>query len=282
MRHDIADIVEIFYRNTQFYLLTISSNGLQTQETINAVRKMFQKTNNAHILIYTSLDGLEETHEKIRGAPGGFKKSLNTIAELKKLKAEFSNLGVGTITTINAENQAEMKDLALFLKNKIKPDTMTINMLRGKPRTTQLGKIDLKNYYDFIKIQQEGWESGDLGYFKIFSKTILQKREMRQKKIISSIFNTNKYVIPCQAANISCIMTETGDLYPCELLDMKIGNIREVGYDFKKLWHSIKAQEARKFIKDTKCHCTYECALTTNILFNPKELIKMMFEKSSF
>jgi radical SAM protein with 4Fe4S-binding SPASM domain len=281
LRHDIADIVEIFHRNTNFYLLTISTNGLQTQDTINAVRKMCQKTNNAHILIYTSLDGLEETHEKIRGASGIFKKSLRTIAELKELKAEFSNLGVGTITTINAQNQSEMKDLALFIKNEIKPDTMTINMLRGKPRTTQLGKIELKNYFDFINVQQEGWISGDLGYFNIFAKTIVQKREMRQKKIISSIFNTNKYVIPCQAAHISCIMNEKGDLYPCEILDMKIGNIRKAGYDFKKLWHSPKAVEARKFIKNTQCHCTYECALTTNILFNPKELIKMMFQKST-
>jgi MoaA/NifB/PqqE/SkfB family radical SAM enzyme len=282
LRHDIAEIAEIFYRNTKFYLMSVITNGLQTDGTIIAVRKMCQKTNNANILISVSLDGLEETHEKIRGAPGGFKKSLKTIAELKKLKAEFSNLVIGVNTTINSENQKEMKDLALFLKNEVKPDTMTLNMLRGKPRATYLGNIDLKNYHEFLKIERAAWESGDLAHFKMSIKTILQKREMRQKEIISSIFKKNKYVLPCQATNISCIMTETGDLYPCELLDMKIGNIREAGYDFKKLWNSPKASEVRKFIRDTKCFCTFEPAITTNILFNPKELIKMMFEKSSF
>ncbi len=76
--------------------------------------------------------------------------------------------------------------------------------------------------------------------------------------------------------NISCVMTETGDLYPCEILNRKIGGIRETGYNFSKLYYSKNAEEIRQFIKGTKCYCTYECAITTNILFNIKQLIKML------
>jgi hypothetical protein len=71
-------------------------------------------------------------------------------------------------------------------------------------------------------------------------------------------------------------MTETGDLYPCEILNRKIGGIRETGYNFGKLYYSKNAEEIRQFIKGTKCYCTYECAITTNILFNIKQLIKML------
>ncbi|MFH1076919.1 MAG: SPASM domain-containing protein, partial [Pseudomonadota bacterium] len=85
----------------------------------------------------------------------------------------------------------------------------------------------------------------------------------------------------CRAGDISCIMTEAGDLYPCEILDKKIGNIRDVDYNFKKLWYSERARGIRRFIKDTNCYCTYECAITTNILFNMSQLIKMFMATSA-
>jgi len=54
--------------------------------------------------------------------------------------------------------------------------------------------------------------------------------------------------------------------------------VRNVDYDFKKLWYSPKADETRAFIRDTKCFCTYECFLTVNILFNPLVLPRVMRE----
>ncbi len=275
LRKDIAQIAEIFYRNNRFNILTISTNGILQNSIIRSVSEICKKCKNAHLIIYVSLDGLEKTHNHIRRTPDGFKKTIETIQGLKKLKKDFKNLNVATVTTCTAENQKEMKALSLFLKDKIRPDNITINMIRGKPRSTYLGAINLKYYFDFIKVQEEGWSTGDLGYFNFFGRIFHQRRELLQKKIISTVFNEGKYVIPCRAGNISCVMSETGDLYPCEILNKKIGNIRNVNYDFKKLWHSDRAEKIRKFITDTKCYCTYECAITTNILFNIKQLIKM-------
>ena len=77
-------------------------------------------------------------------------------------------------------------------------------------------------------------------------------------------------------------MFANGDILPCELLiDRKLGNVRDVNYDFKKIWYSQKADETRKFIRDTKCFCTYECFLTVNILFNPRMMPKILKEWGS-
>ena len=228
-------------------------------------------------MVSVSLDGLEKTHNNIRNIPDGFKRSIKTIYELKELKKEHKNLNVATVTTCTAENQIELKDLALFLKDEVKPDNIVVNIVRGKPRSGPLGEVELKHYFDFVKVQEEGWASGDLGYYGFFGKSLLKGKEALQKKIVSTVFKENRYVVPCQAGNISCVMTETGDLYPCEILDKKIGNIREADYDFKKIWCSEKAENIRKFIRKTKCYCKYECAITTNILFNLKQLAKMLF-----
>ncbi len=275
LREDIAQIADLFYRNNKFHVLTITTNGILQDQIIRSVGEMCKICKGAHLVVYVSLDGLEETHNKIRGSPEAFKKAVATIRELKKLKMSFKNVNVATVTTCTAENQRQMRDLALFLKDDVKPDTITINLIRGKPRSTPLGDVDIRYYFDFLKVLQEGWSSGDLGHFDLFGKSLLKRKELLQRKIISTVFKENRCVIPCLAGNISCVMNEVGDLYPCEILDKKIGNIRDVNHDFKKLWHSKKADEIRKYIRDTKCYCTYECAITTNILFNAGQLVKM-------
>lgn len=278
LRKDIVQIAETFYRNNKFSILTITTNGMFQDSITKAVSEICRKCTKSQVIVYVSLDGLEQTHNQIRGAPEGFQKALGTIQNLKKLKKDFKNLSVATVTTINAENQEEVKDLALFLKDSVKPDNITINMIRGKPKSLPLGNVDLKNYFDFIKVQQEGWSRKDLGYFKFFGKTIIKKKELLQKTIIATVFKENQYVLPCLAGSISCVMTETGDVHPCEILNRRIGSLRETGYNFGKLYYSKNADEIRHFIKNTKCYCTYECAITTNILFNIKQLVKMLMK----
>lgn len=278
LRKDIVQIAETFYRNNKFNILTITTNGILQDSITRAVSEICRKCKKAQIIVYVSLDGLEKTNNKIRGTSEGFQKALGTIQQLKKLKKDFKNLSVATVTTINAENQDEVKDLALLLKDSVKPDNITINMIRGKPKSLPLGNVDLKNYFDFIKVQQEGWSKKDLGYFNFFGKTIIKKKELLQKAIIATVFKENQYVLPCLAGSISCVMTETGDVHPCEILNRRIGSLRETGYNFGKLYYSKNADEIRHFIKNTKCYCTYECAITTNILFNIKQLIKMLMK----
>ena len=38
--------------------------------------------------------------------------------------------------------------------------------------------------------------------------------------------------------------------------------------DFMKIWNAQKAKDTKKFILKSKCNCTYECALSYNILGN--------------
>jgi iron-sulfur cluster protein len=77
-------------------------------------------------------------------------------------------------------------------------------------------------------------------------------------------------------------MFANGDVYPCELLiDRKLGNVREANYDFKSIWFSKEAEASRRFIRESKCFCTYECFLTINILFNPTMMPAVLKEWSS-
>ena len=47
-----------------------------------------------------------------------------------------------------------------------------------------------------------------------------------------------------------------------------IGNLRENDMNFMKIWEGLKAKETKEYILKTNCNCSYECALTYNILGN--------------
>ena len=61
----------------------------------------------------------------------------------------------------------------------------------------------------------------------------------------------------------------TGRLSKSLILEDKLlGNLRENNMDFMKIWKSSTTIKTKDFILNTNCNCTYECALTYNILGN--------------
>ena len=78
-----------------------------------------------------------------------------------------------------------------------------------------------------------------------------------------------KFINPCHAGDFGVI--QLMKVYPCEILEKKImGDLRENDMNLIKIWKNNNSNEIKKFIKDTKCNCTYECALSYNILGNWK------------
>ena len=80
-----------------------------------------------------------------------------------------------------------------------------------------------------------------------------------------------KYESRCHAGSLFGIIGSKGEVYACELLqDKMVGNLRDFNFNFMKLWNSKENTKVKKFIKESKCNCTYECALAFNFLGNYK------------
>ena len=102
--------------------------------------------------------------------------------------------------------------------------------------------------------------------------SIIKAKEKNQKKIILNAAKSDKFTTPCSAGNLSYVIMENGDFKPCEILENSYGNIKEAKVEDIISNKNELAKDNRKWIIERKCRCTYECANSTNALFNTNML----------
>ena len=85
------------------------------------------------------------------------------------------------------------------------------------------------------------------------------------------------YISHCPAGALFGVIGSKGEVYPCEVLDKQLGNLRDYDMDFMALWRDKKTLDVKKFIKETHCNCSYECAWTINVISNKKYIPRILY-----
>lgn len=279
LREDIGEIVAIFYRNTGVRNVGIPTNGSLTERVVSSVEKILESCPDIDLGIDVSLDAVGERHDKIRGVPGIFSKAVATYRELKLIEKKDPRLNVNIETTVSSFNDGFLNENYDYFVNELKPTALFTLLTRGKPSEPASLHFNIDRYLEYADRLEKGLLSGEISGYRHFpfAEFINAKRIIRHR-LISRIARENRYFIPCQAGRLGAALFANGDVFPCELhTDMKLGNVRDYGYDFKRIWKSRKARETRRRIRRERCFCTYECFLTLNILFNPRFLPSLIF-----
>jgi radical SAM protein with 4Fe4S-binding SPASM domain len=269
LRDDIVEITRIFYKNNKPAIILFPTNGLLTEtirERIEAVLKTCKKST---VVVKLSLEGLEPVHDSIRGRES-FRKTMKTYAALGELLEQYPNFELGINTVFLSENQDSMGDLIEHVRNMDKVKTHTVSLIRGNVPDERLKNIDPGKYLGAIKMLESGIKERRSPVYRFKGAKLKAAQDIMQRRIIHQTMVHNKQYIPCYAGKLNLVLTETGDLYPCESFSMKMGNIRESEYDAKKILKTKRARDVMKWISDKGCFCTHECYIMTNILFNPR------------
>ncbi len=272
MRKDIAELAKAFHDNCGVRNIAIPSNGILKEQTLASVKKMLTYCPDTHVVVNISFDGLREQHDYNRGVPC-FDKAWDTMKALKALKKDYKNLDVGAIITYTAFNQHNIKEVYEFIRDNMQPDSITMNFVRGKPKNPDTKNVKVENFEAVSREIEDDLLTGKLEGFNSFPLADVSRvTNILIREHVARTVRENRELMPCLAGILSGVLYSNGDVFPCELLDRKIGNIRDFGFDFRKLWETERARKTRDFIKDTKCFCTHECFYYTNMLMNPGNL----------
>lgn len=270
LRKDLPEFARILHDRLRPVTLSINTNGIKTGEIIESAERLARSCPKTFVGILCSLDGLQETHDRIRGVPRNFARTVETFRGLKKLAERLPNMGAGISTTFCAWNQDEMDEMYEYVVKDLQPDNWDLSFVRGKPMEPAIGIVDVEKYRRIKARLEHAFARGELKYYKNMplARFVHAKERLSAKTVLETI-DTGQFQVPCYAGALSAVISEEGDVYACEMLGNKLGNLRESGYDMAAIWKGERARSMRSFIRDTKCFCTHECNMSINLLFNP-------------
>lgn len=277
VRNDIDQVVDIFVRNTKVKIISIPSNGYFREKIIEKLEIILENHPDVSINQNISLDNIGTKHDEFRMTKDAYERATKTIQELHKLKEKFKNLSIGIIITFNSGNQDNFKEIIKTVFERYKPNNIAINLVRGNPKERVNLNLDIEKYREAVEFRDRLYMNKQMTSHNTFTfNKLATASRIELNKVVYKTYIENKFQDYCYAGNLQGVMYSNGEVYPCELLTEKLGNVREYDYNFRKLWLSKRAKEVVKFIKDSKCFCTHECFINTNILFNPKKLPRLI------
>jgi len=104
---------------------------------------------------------------------------------------------------------------------------------------------------------------------------LLSATKVTAKDLALKTLMQDKYITPCYAGKTNIVIYPNGDVFPCELLGRKFGNLREEGYDLRKILFSAESGKIKKEIQEKRCYCYHGCNALTNVLYNTRYIPKI-------
>ena len=270
-RKDFVDIAKLYIKNSTIQSIYITTNASLPDRIENFVKEITMLEKKIELSIQISIDDFPEKHNKVRKIKNLFDSCIDTFFRLKKYG---ENVNPCVSITVTHENCDDIKNIFEYLHVKCKVDSIKCTIVRdeGVYKTPELKRKKIFEAYNWLTKKIS--ELSEKGLLKNYNKKSLQGRLHNEKDkiswdLIKQMYLEPKYISPCHAGSLFGIISASGLIYPCEILEDKVlGDLRKNYMNFMNIWRNESSSEAKKFIKDTKCNCTYECALAFNILGN--------------
>ncbi|MGQ0554137.1 MAG: radical SAM protein [Planctomycetota bacterium] len=271
LRRDLPELARAFGRHGLRHL-AIPTNGLVEGWQHESVERMLAENPDTFLSVSVSFDGPPAIHDSIRQVPGGHARSVESVRSYRRqAEGRTKRLGVGLILTVTSENQRVLADHLEELVDELHPDNVTINLARGTAMEQHLLDVDLDCYREVVARKQRLMESGALPYFRYPLADVAAARDRLMYEHVARVAAGDlSQHLPCTAGTLSAVIFENGSVQPCEMLGRDIGNLNDTRWDLGALWNAPAAEALRREIRQTRCHCTWECAQADNVLFQPR------------
>ncbi len=271
LREDLESILRTFAVNNRPKLIEIPTNGSLPEETARVVDTFCREFPRTRLALQLSVDGPPELHDRLRARPGLFKLAEETSRRLEILTAIHPRLNVQIVTVFSPYNRNRLEE---FYRKWI--EKFFFHRLILTPCVDEtyrsLVKGDDRELYRRLEGTVDGLNrarSGDL--FTRFSAAFHRAKERRIEH-----WEDNKNLgRHCRAGRSILVLRENGNLSPCEPDRAGFGNLRDHGYDIRRV---LQVKPARDYFNNYReirenCHCSWSCAQTNAFLHFPRVLL---------
>jgi MoaA/NifB/PqqE/SkfB family radical SAM enzyme len=266
IRKDLAEIIGAF----RCKIVHIPSNGSLLPQMLHQLREIRRRQPTAEVLVGLSLDGLEPTHDRLRGHPGNYEEVWRAFEAIRELDPRIN---IKVTTVITNKNFSEILPLMRIVRER-KADFHSVILLRGTPPAPDVTLPplpELRRIGPEISAILEGYQYGRTAV----SARILRNYHRFLWNVSLDTLEQQTQVIPCYAGRSHMVVWADGNVSSCEMLG-SVGNLRQSS--FRDVLASDALRDQVRSIRNKECHCTHNCAMLTSILFNPANLPQLLHQ----
>jgi MoaA/NifB/PqqE/SkfB family radical SAM enzyme len=255
-------LVELIQLIPNSVVVTIATNATVPIAAITPGLAELAKRNNLYLQI--SIDGLESTHNLLRGISTAYQTAIELIAAAQRYSIPFYFSMV--ITTLNHSELEQVYQLA-----------------KQYDSFVQFNPIHPGDYYSNPELRLlSDWTEPKIAIVADQLNRIIPDLQSRNKIApeekefyhrIPEYLRTGKVAVPeCYAGRIAVYLDPYGSIFPCPVYWKEMGNIKQA--DPIKVWNSEQANQVRAAIAKLGCgSCWHICQQPLNLRFKGKSQI---------
>jgi len=270
LREDAVEIVDRLCRRCRPAVLNIPTNGLLPERIERSVAAIARSCPSTQVVVNLSLDGWGEEHDRIRGVPGNFERAMETYRRLRAL--DVPNLTLGVHTVISRLNAARVPDLYVRVRRELAPDSYITEIAEERNELGTVGAPITPTAEAYTEAVERLIALQATDHFAGLGR-ITRALRRRYYRLVERWLREQRQVIPCYAGWASAQIAPDGEVWFCCVEAVSVGNLREVDYDFRRIWWGERAQVLRQRVRSGGCHCPLANAAMTNMLFHPPSLL---------
>ncbi|HZT58206.1 MAG TPA: radical SAM protein [Pyrinomonadaceae bacterium] len=269
LRHDASEIIRLFVENNGVRRVIIPTNGLLRTRTFEIVDHALALHPELDLYLNVALDGYGETHDRVRGVPGNWARTLDCIEALYPLKEKYGDrfrLNVNTV--VCSENYGEVERLADFMFENFPLDGHYFNIIRGETKAgdaiKQVPAEALPALYARVsaltkRYGERMFAADDAATRFVKSVAYVGAITTHYRTQHANFERPSEWPFPCTAGETTAVIDYDGSVRACELRG-KFACLADFDYDFGALWSSQARQsELGEIDGGRACWCTHVC-----------------------
>lgn len=246
LRSDLIELVHVMSKNLPNARLVFSTNGLLTERIVSTMEEI--RGFHPNVGVGVSIDGRAALHDQIRGVTGMYDNALMTVKELKS--RGFTDLRIGmTIIPENADEIPHIFEMSRELGIEF-TTTVAHNSEIYFKKTDNIGLVSDRRIADplrvLVRLQLQGYSVKD--WLRAFHTNGIFDSDLRRN-----------VATRCRAGKGYFFLAPNGDVFPCNVLNERIGNITQASE-----WNDLFTPETRRKVDNAVRDCRDDCWMVCN------------------
>lgn len=279
LREDLPEIVLLFHEQNGVRSINLPVNGLLPQRLGAVVEKIVEPCPGLRVNVNLALDGLEITHDRLRGVPGNFGRAMESLEILQGLRKRTPSLRIHVNSVICTDNLEEMSSLGELVQDRFDLDGHYFQVIRGEamdPALLDVHQASIEKLYEDLRplyrhyaarLKSRKKNAGAMAE----EITYLGVLNLYNKIQAANLSGHNRWPMACTAGQNIVVLDADGGLRACELRE-HLGNLREFDCDWNRFWESRARTKEIEAIARDGCWCTHVCFIHASLKASTKAL----------